>query len=596
MDTNEENSTGPTLLTQPYPDAPTLSHKDIILPTANDIIHNIDSNGNVTKNINNNKIRAIKKVSPLSERISYDITEDVLNRKADIVVKDLLIAAPSLKRELIKSVRNKTSLVNIPPMTLAFAEDDDVDTTAIYTDVYIGQTKFKAILDTGSAKTVISRKLAEALNLTIDTPSTSVFTLGNGSRQAALGLIYDVPINLGGKIIIPGSIEVLPECPTQLIIGNNWLKRAKAKLNLDEKFIKVEYKGIKAHIPFIFTKASKTINNIKAHPVKYTNNDDNRITQNTIDPNVYENNSEDNASDIDPEEDDSDTDELVPDSSDKESQGDLFMLEDTYGEKEDIDEEFIIMEDNPSIDNNYIIKFNRPFYLSPYSQTCLFIQPLNVKPKELNQHKYILQITNKKLYDRESVWQPSSSYLQQTKKNLIIHLINNSENSIEFESKDILGELDIINYDDIEDMDCYKICKQNLEEMECMYQDPDYQQQDKNTMDEYEKKILDKIDISTTPTAIKNRYLELMQQYDHIFDWDNNKIGNIDIMEHSIKLKADAVPKRVRPYRLSPLETESLRNELEKLLKLGIIEKGGYSEWSSPIIMLKKKDGTYRIV
>ncbi|KAI9324386.1 hypothetical protein BD770DRAFT_335054, partial [Pilaira anomala] len=194
MDTNEENSTGPTLLTQPYPAAPTLSHKDIILPNANDIIHNIDSNGNVTKNINNNKIRAIKKVSPLSERISYDITEDVLNRKADIVVKDLLIAAPSLKRELIKSVRNKNSLVNIPPMTLAFAEDDDVDTTAIYTDVYIGQTKFKAILDTGSAKTVISRKLAEALNLTIDTPSTSVFTLGNGSRQASLGLIYDVPI------------------------------------------------------------------------------------------------------------------------------------------------------------------------------------------------------------------------------------------------------------------------------------------------------------------------------------------------------------------------------------------------------------------
>lgn len=598
MEITEESSTGPSLLTQPYPNAPIMAPKEIILPTADNIIHDIDNNGNIVNNIKNNKTKAIRKISPLSERISYDITEDVLSRKADIDVKDLLIAAPSLKRELIKSVRSKTSKPKISPMTLAFAEDDDVDTTAIYTDVYIGQYKFKAILDTGSAKTVISRKLAETLGLVIDTPSTSVFTLGNGSRQAALGLIYDVPINLGGKIIIPGSIEVLPECPTQLIIGNNWLKRAKAKLNLEEKIIKIEYKGLKAHVPFVFTKTSNPTNNIKARPVKYTYNDNIEHTNAPVNPIELEQDADDSDTDAeDLEEDESESDELLPDSSDDESHGDLFMLEDTYGELQDLNDVAIIkIEKHNAIENVYVIKVKQSFYLSPYSQTKFDIKILNIEPSELERNKFILQMTNEKLHDLNSVWQPSSSYLQQDEENIIIHLINNSENSIEFEPNDILCELDIINYDDIEKMECYKICKATPEDLECLYQDHKNSATPEESLEDYEKKIAEKIDISQIPITIKTEYLQMMQRYDHIFDWNNDKIGNIDIMEHNIKLKPDAVPKRVRPYRLSPLETKSLKDELDKLLRLGIIEKGGYSEWASPIIMLKKKDGSYRIV
>ncbi|KAG2191664.1 hypothetical protein INT47_008602 [Mucor saturninus] len=205
MDTYAYNAPGPsTLLTQPYqpiaPKAPTLTNTAINLPTRENIIYDIDNDGNIAR----------RKITPLSERISYDITEDILNRKADINVKDLLIAAPSLKKDLAKSVGEKTKKARPLPLTLAFAEDDDVDTTAIYTEVRIGQFKIKAISDTGSAKTVMSKKLADILELNIDTPANSVFTLGNGARQPALGLIYDVPINLGGKLIVPGSIEVLP--------------------------------------------------------------------------------------------------------------------------------------------------------------------------------------------------------------------------------------------------------------------------------------------------------------------------------------------------------------------------------------------------
>lgn len=597
MDITEESLAGPsTLLTQPY--APIMANKEIVFPNNENIIHSINDNGNIVENTKNNKTKAKKIVSSLSERINYNITEDVLSRKADIDIKDLLIAAPSLKRDLVKSIRIKTSKPKPKPeqLTLAFAEDDDVDTTAIYTDVYIGTNKIKAILDTGSAKTVMSRKLAETLGLKIDTPSTSVFTLGNGSRQAALGLIYDVQINLGGKLIIPGSIEVLPVCPTQLIIGNNWLKRAKAKINLEEKVVKIEYKGMRAQVPFIFTKPNETFSTLKVHPTTYIYNNQDINTTNVPNPiNVISDDSdEDNE---DPSESESDTDDLLPESSDDESEGDLFMLEDTYGEFEENNQLDIMKIENDFLyDDNFIIKVNKPFYISPYTQTQFTIKPNNFDPKTLNQSKFIFQVKSTKLHDLNSVWQPSSSYLQQCGDTFVIHLVNHSDKIMKFYPPEIIGEIEMIQLVDIDQMDCYNVRKSDNTDIEFMYQAHHIDHHDDDDLTKYEEKISNKIDIKNIPPSIKTEYMQLMKRYDHIFDWNNDKIGNIDIMEHTIKLKKDAKPKRVRPYRLSPLETKSLKAELDKLLKLGIIEKGGYSEWSSPIIMLKKKDGTYRIV
>ncbi len=124
---------------------------------------------------------------PLSEKISYDIKE-LLYKKADIDIGDLLVAVPALKRELIKAIREKTSNSN-SKLPLTFFEDDDVDTTAIYTDFFINDVKVKSMLDTGSAKTCMSSEVAAKLGLSIDAASTSVFTLGNGTKQSSLGII-----------------------------------------------------------------------------------------------------------------------------------------------------------------------------------------------------------------------------------------------------------------------------------------------------------------------------------------------------------------------------------------------------------------------
>lgn len=176
-----------SLLTQPFAPKPSFQQLE-------------DSNNNLTKKPRDN--------IPITSKITYKIEDDILNRKADINVKDLIIAVPALKRNLVKAIRDTTKnpASSSESLSLTFAEDDDVDTTAIYTDFFISGVKIKAMLDTGSAKTCMSKDIADKLGLEIDAASTSVFTLGNGTKQASLGLIYDVPLNIGGNIVIPGAI------------------------------------------------------------------------------------------------------------------------------------------------------------------------------------------------------------------------------------------------------------------------------------------------------------------------------------------------------------------------------------------------------
>lgn len=586
-----DDTAGPSLLTQPYqPPTPILSNKKLSNIPTTENMNNI-SNPNI---INlESKQKSKRKITPLSDRIDYNITSDIFERKANIEMKDLLIAAPALKRDLIKSIRNtKLPKAN----TLAFVEDDDVDTTAIYTTVFIENFKVKAILDTGSAKTVMSKSLADTIGLDIDAPSTSIFTLGNGTKQAALGIIYDVPLNIGGKLIIPGSIEVLPVCPTQLIIGNNWMKRAKARLNLEEKTIKVDYKNNVTHVPFVFTRGAeapvviKTSTNAPYVHEKQKKQKATKEIETDSDTSDFTSSDEDDYDDLDPE-----------GTTDEEHEEQLMMLDDEYHESNQCScgGGVLMLDYTDRKGNDFDVIVEEPFYIAPHEikEYRIEYDQLLENPDDIiyDDFQVMCSFTNEKLQDLNSTWIAVSSYIELDGRGIKIFLSNKTETTMEFLKGEIIGEVEILSEEDIEQMDCYQIKKPASNEYDLKFQDIEPLENDSET-ERYENKIKDKIDIQNIPSHIKKEFLILIRKYDHLFDWDNNKIGTIDVMEHTIQLKPDAIPKRVRPYRLSPLETESLKVELDKLLRLGIIEKGGYSNWASPIIMLKKKDGSYRIV
>ena len=66
--------------------------------------------------------------------------------------------------------------------------------------------------------------------------------------------------------------------------------------------------------------------------------------------------------------------------------------------------------------------------------------------------------------------------------------------------------------------------------------------------------------------------------------------GRTAVVEHDIQLK-DSKPVRQRMYRIPERLLPALKEELEAMKQLGVVERS-YSGWSSPVVLVPKKDGS----
>lgn len=70
-----------------------------------------------------------------------------------------------------------------------------------------------------------------------------------------------------------------------------------------------------------------------------------------------------------------------------------------------------------------------------------------------------------------------------------------------------------------------------------------------------------------------------------------DEIGYTHLVKHRIVTKAEPIKQRYYP--VSPVVQKSINEELDNLLKNGIVEPSN-SPWASPIILVRKKDNSYR--
>ncbi len=73
-----------------------------------------------------------------------------------------------------------------------------------------------------------------------------------------------------------------------------------------------------------------------------------------------------------------------------------------------------------------------------------------------------------------------------------------------------------------------------------------------------------------------------------------SKPGRTSMAYHRIPCAADAKPVRLPPYRIPHAYRDSIQRELQEMQTAGIIEPSR-SEWASPIVIVKKKDGGIRL-
>jgi len=113
-----------------------------------------------------------------------------------------------------------------------------------------------------------------------------------------------------------------------------------------------------------------------------------------------------------------------------------------------------------------------------------------------------------------------------------------------------------------------------------------------NTLPEYLQDCFTRSSINLDE-AQKVTFKNLLIKYQHVFAKSSSDLGHTDRVQHHIDVQG-ATPIR-QPMRKVPLAQQvAERQEVEKLLKAGIIEPS-ISPWSSNTVLVKKKSGDYRL-
>jgi hypothetical protein len=89
------------------------------------------------------------------------------------------------------------------------------------------------------------------------------------------------------------------------------------------------------------------------------------------------------------------------------------------------------------------------------------------------------------------------------------------------------------------------------------------------------------------------RVAELLHKHGDVFSVDENDMGLTHCISHSIPTVPGSCPIRQPPHRLGPEKEKEVEKQIDSLLNRDLIEPSN-SAWSSPVVLVRKKDGGWR--
>ncbi len=106
----------------------------------------------------------------------------------------------------------------------------------------------------------------------------------------------------------------------------------------------------------------------------------------------------------------------------------------------------------------------------------------------------------------------------------------------------------------------------------------------------YEKADLPKVvskNCSHLSLHQRQKLLQLLQSYKELFD---GTLGNWQTKPVKFELKQDAKPFHRKPFPVPHVYLETLRKEVDRLVKIGVLKHQPSSEWASPTFIIPKKE------
>ena len=95
--------------------------------------------------------------------------------------------------------------------------------------------------------------------------------------------------------------------------------------------------------------------------------------------------------------------------------------------------------------------------------------------------------------------------------------------------------------------------------------------------------------------AEKDKYMEMLSSFPNLFITSYEEIRGFEGEALKIELKEGVKPVRKRLRRMGKEQIQALKEEVEKLLKAGLITPIDTAKWVSPIVVTPKKDGRWRV-
>ena len=86
---------------------------------------------------------------------------------------------------------------------------------------------------------------------------------------------------------------------------------------------------------------------------------------------------------------------------------------------------------------------------------------------------------------------------------------------------------------------------------------------------------------------------ELLTKYSDLFD---GTLGKWKMEDYDVELRPDATPYHARAYPIPKVHVGTLKLEVERLCKVGVLKKVNRSEWAAPTFIIPKKDGSVRFI
>ncbi|KAG9303955.1 hypothetical protein G9A89_005865 [Geosiphon pyriformis] len=169
----------------------------------------------------------------------YSVVKNLIETPAHITFGQLM-THPQFRKDLHKSLIPKKKIPKTKKCSRQAGLADNSNVISLICKVQVAGYFIDLILDNESSVSVIAKHFLEAIGRKIDKSSTRLMTNVHGNKKKDLGIAKAIFVHING-ISIETDIEVSEAKEYTIIVGNEWLKKAKALLDYELCELTIKY-------------------------------------------------------------------------------------------------------------------------------------------------------------------------------------------------------------------------------------------------------------------------------------------------------------------------------------------------------------------